>query len=628
MKQSLCIFLLLCLTLGMLCGCQPKPDDTLMPAPDGGTAFGGSLDDAGAYDGLFDGKSTDVTVSCVSGTAGCYRLDGNVLTFTEIAEDSVYALSGTLRGNIVIDTGDDCKFELELQGFSLVCDDGNPIDIRSGDKVSLVAKKSFKNYVYDKREAVADDDETRYAAAIHADVDLELCGKGELTVISEHNNGIHTKDDLDVKNLTLLVSCVDNALKGNDSVTVGSGTLTLIATQGDGIKTKNSDLSSKGKQRGDVTVNGGNVTIYAACDGIDAAHDILVDEQATQLTIYTYSYSSYSVGIDQSFGGDQPTSPGMGDMPGDMPDRGDPNGGAQPPVARFGRPDGGMGGGRPGGGGPGGMGGGMDGNPDKIDQSAKGLKAANEIVIRGGELLIYAYDDCLHADGGNALENGETSLGHITIDGGTLTLCSNDDAIHADTLLTVNGGSITVTKSYEGLEATQVVICGGDISVIASDDGINGTATSGTAIDISGGTLYVNCGGDGLDSNSRTAYQGIVFSGGKAVILSDSSADSAIDTEQGYTYTGGEILAIMSARGMTNELTHCRDFSAVATKKSLSLRNGDTLCVTLDTQCVVCVKLPTALSATVVYLGSAAADISADDNVSMNFNADGVCWLS
>ncbi len=618
MKRFLCIFLLLCLTLGMLCGCRPKPDDTQTPAPDGGTAFGGSLDDVGAYDGLFDGESTDVTVSCVSGTAGCYRLDGNVLTFTEIAEDSVYALSGTLRGSIVIDTGDDCKFELELQGFSLVCDDGNPIDIRSGDKVSLVAKKAFKNYVYDKREAVADD-KTRYAAAIHADVDLALCGKGELTVISEHNNGIHTKDDLDVKNLTLLVSCVDNALKGNDSVTVDSGTLTLIATQGDGIKTKNSDLSAKGKQRGDVTVNGGNITIYAACDGIDAAHDILVNEQATQLTIYTYSYSSYCVGIDQGFGGNQPTPPDMGD----------PNGAVQPPVARFGRPDGGMGGGRPGDGGPGGMGGGpggMDGNTDKIDQSAKGLKAANEIVIRGGDLLIYAYDDCLHADGGNALENGETSLGHITIDGGTLTLCSNDDAIHADTLLTVNGGSITVTKSYEGLEAAQVVICGGDISVIASDDGINGTVTSGTAIDISGGTLYVNCGGDGLDANSRTAYQGIVFSGGKAVILTDSAGNSAIDTEQGYTYTGGEILAIMPARGMTNELTHCRDFSAVATKKSLSLRSGDTLCVTLDTRRVVCVKLPTTLSATVVYLGSDTAVISADDNVSTNFNADGVCW--
>lgn len=618
MKRFLCIFLLLCLTLGMLCGCRPKPDDTQTPAPDGGTAFGGSLDDVGAYDGLFDGESTDVTVSCVSGTAGCYRLDGNVLTFTEIAEDSVYALSGTLRGSIVIDTGDDCKFELELQGFSLVCDDGNPIDIRSGDKVSLVAKKAFKNYVYDKREAVADD-ETRYAAAIHADVDLALCGKGELTVISEHNNGIHTKDDLDVKNLTLLVSCVDNALKGNDSVTVDSGTLTLIATQGDGIKTKNSDLSAKGKQRGDVTVNGGNITIYAACDGIDAAHDILVNEQATQLTIYTYSYSSYCVGIDQGFGGNQPTPPDMGD----------PNGAVQPPVARFGRPDGGMGGGRPGDGGPGGMGGGpggMDGNTDKIDQSAKGLKAANEIVIHGGDLLIYAYDDCLHADGGNALENGETSLGHITIDGGTLTLCSNDDAIHADTLLTVNGGSITVTESYEGLEAAQIVICGGDISVIASDDGINGTVTSGTAIDISGGTLYVNCGGDGLDANSRTAYQGIVFSGGKAVLLTDSAGNSAIDTEQGYTYTGGEILAIMPARGMTNELTHCRDFSAVATKKSLSLRSGDTLCVTLDTRRVVCVKLPTTLSATAVYLGSDTAVISADDNVSTNFNADGVCW--
>ena len=72
---------------------------------------------------------------------------------------------------------------------------------------------------------------------MYSECDLALQGKGTLKIRSVNNNGVHSKDDLEVKNLALQVECKDNALKGNDGVTVESGTLTLIATLGDGIKT-------------------------------------------------------------------------------------------------------------------------------------------------------------------------------------------------------------------------------------------------------------------------------------------------------------------------------------------------------------------------------------------------------
>ena len=55
-----------------------------------------------------------------------------------------------------------------------------------------------------------------------------------------------------VKNLTLLVACIDNSLKGNDGVEIEGGNTTLIASGGDCIKTSNSDISEKGNQRGSV----------------------------------------------------------------------------------------------------------------------------------------------------------------------------------------------------------------------------------------------------------------------------------------------------------------------------------------------------------------------------------------
>lgn len=621
----------------ILSGCRNQPSDPTVGLDGDDSAYGDSLEDMGAYDGYFDEKVTDITITCVSGTEGCYRLEGNVLTFTEVAEDSVYAVSGKLNGNIVIDIGDDHRFDLELQGLSLVSDSINPITINSGDQVSITAKAGSKNYIYDMRSAVDESDETVYADAIYSCVDLKICGKGSLFLISENNRGIHTKDDLKIKNLSLLVSCVDHALKGNDSVKISSGDLTLIATKGDGIKTKNSNISSKGNQKGTVTIDGGTVRIYAACDGIDSAYDVVVDGETTQLEIYTGKYSNYSQ--QESSPEDEPKTnqemppdmdhppEGMDSMPDNMGHTPDDMG---KPGNMGGRP-GGMGGGRPDdmGGGHGGMGGFgvMDGNTNKSETSMKGIKSGNAVTIIAGTIQIKSYDDAIHADGGQTLENGETSLGNVSVSGGMLTLYSNDDGIHADQCLRIVSGTIRVDYSYEGLEGNQVEISGGNISIVASDDGINGTATSDTAISISGGKIYVSCSGDGLDSNSRASYTGIVISGGSMVVMTNGSGDSAIDTEQGYTYSGGSVIAIMPSRGMTNELTHCKDFSSIATKTTLKLSAGDYLSV-VDGSTVATVEIFETMSAMVVYLGSNSAQLETKNTTSANLDGNGIWWRS
>ena len=261
---------------------------------DDNKSFGESLDSLGAYDGYFEGESSDIVVECVSGTQGAYKLEGTTLTFSTIGEDSVYSISGKLRGNIVVDIGEGHKLDLELCGLSLVCNSTNPIIVVSGDEVAIQAKKDTKNYIYDMRTAIDSTDETLYSGAIHSDVDLEIGGKGDLTVVSENNNGIHSKDDLQVKNLTLLVACMDNALKGNDSVEIEGGNTTLIASGGDCIKTSNSDISEKGNQRGSISIVGGTHNLYAACDGIDAAYNATIDDSTTVLNIYTDKYSNYS----------------------------------------------------------------------------------------------------------------------------------------------------------------------------------------------------------------------------------------------------------------------------------------------------------------------------------------------
>ena len=655
--------------------------------------FGEDLEAGGAYDGFFEGDSLDVEVECLSGTKNAYRLDGTTLTFTAVSEDTVYAISGTFNGSIVIDAGDSYRFDLELHGFSQVSASVNPITVKSGSEVTIKAKKDCENYIYDTRAAVDPANEELHAAAIYSLVDLEIGGKGMLTLVSEHNNGIHSKDDLQVKNLTLKVVCLDNALKGNDSVEITDGALTLIASAGDCIKTTNSDISEKGNQRGSVTVNGGAHTLYAACDGIDAAYNVDVMGEETQLNIYTDKYSnysqevtaqpksvyyiryssqkySYSVKFVNSESGAHewvnaeyhskvsggrttyyyysfPKKDGYDKLQlfvysSGMAQQQEETYSAASDVMTLSTaydtialsssgyswtnytttPSsvGGFGGGPSGG--PGGM---QDGNTDKGDHSTKGIKACNEILIQGGVISIKSYDDAIHANNDTALENGASPLGNVTVSGGTVTAYSNDDGLHAAGTLAIQGGTVSVVNAYEGLEGTYVRISGGQVSVNSKDDGINATTSTGTAIEIGGGQIYIYCTGDGIDSNSRSSYSGIVFSGGNTVVISNSSMNSAIDSEQGYAYTGGNVVAVMPRGGMSDEAKHCQSFNSVGKAVQLSLTSGGYLQAEIGSTTVT-VRMPVSLSAVVVVLGDSAANVKSVSSFSGTPDENGVAW--
>lgn len=637
----------------------------------------------------FKESENKVEITCTEGTKNCYTITGSTLTFSNINADSVYTISGEFIGNIVIDVGESYKFELEMQNLRLSSDSTSPVTVLSGDKVTLSAKKDTDNYINDMRPAVDENDETQYSAAIYALCDLDIQGKGGLTVVSENNNGIHTKDDLEVQNLTLSVTCEDNALKGNDSVTVNSGNITLISKKGDAIKTTNTSVSEKGNQKGTVEILGGTLNLYAACDGIDAAYDVVIDNIETVLNIYTDSFSQYSEEVSKdvsdtdtyyirftsknynysvkyynsdtdfewvnatystSVKGGRSTyyyysfpKKSYNQVKVFVYSTSQPQGQENDylvatdymvwnnaydtfalqqrgnslsyswthftTTSSSGGPGGPGGMGAPGG--PGGMGGGMnDGNSDKLEYSAKGLKAGNCITINAGTVYIKSYDDAIHANADTALENGANPLGNVTVSGGNITLYTNDDGIHADGILLITSGNLKVENAYEGLEGTFVKINGGDVSVTSSDDGVNATTRNGQAIVISGGSLYVYARGDGLDSNSTSSYEGIVFSGGTTVVISTSSGNSAIDSERGYKYTGGSVLAIMPSGGMSSESTNCQNFSSIATKTNLSLKSGQVVNVTVDSKNVMTATIPVSISGMAVYLGSNQAKMS------------------
>ncbi|WP_419959589.1 carbohydrate-binding domain-containing protein [Psychrobacillus sp. BM2] len=188
--------------------------------------------------------------------------------------------------------------------------------------------------------------------------------------------------------------------------------------------------------------------------------------------------------------------------------------------------------------------------------SQKGIKAGTKLNIVGGKFTIDTAEDALHSNG------------DLTIQGGEETLSTGDDGIHADGNVFIAGGDITILKSLEGIEGTNIEISDGTIHLKAADDGVNvnggsdmnemfgafnqtSTTTGAEEIEqadatiedgqltISGGYLYVDADGDGLDSNTN-----IMMTGGTAIVYGPTeSMNGTLDYDGTFIIEGGTLIA-------------------------------------------------------------------------------------
>ena len=235
-----------------------------------------------------------------------------------------------------------------------------------------------------------------------------------------------------------------------------------------------------------------------------------------------------------------------------------------------------------------------------MEQSSKGIKVGEidyeidsaeytvtdgnyYIIIDGGTFNINSDDDAIHTNSGN-----------VTVNGGIFTISTLDDGITSDGLTKVNGGAITINKSFEGIEGGFVVINGGTINLTCSDDGINASSDDNSTniyIKINGGTIEINAQGDGIDSNGTATIAG----GTVYVFGPTAGGNSALDSEGSVLISGGTVVAI--SKEAMDSIT-CNKPYVFATNVTLS--NGNT--VSIDG--VVSVTVPKAYSGATVIICS------------------------
>lgn len=182
-----------------------------------------------------------------------------------------------------------------------------------------------------------------------------------------------------------------------------------------------------------------------------------------------------------------------------------------------------------------------------IESSADALEANDAILIHDGTITMDTQKDGLHSE-----NEEDTTLGNIYIEGGTLTITAADDAITGNNLVQIDGGTINIKSAVEGIEANNIIVNEGQITLYATDDGINATpkVSSGASIIVNGGTINVSMASgdtDAFDSNGD-----IYINGGTINVEATSAfdADGTVELNGGtVTVNGEQITEITESRG-------------------------------------------------------------------------------
>ncbi|MBR2724997.1 MAG: carbohydrate-binding domain-containing protein [Ruminococcus sp.] len=551
MKKYLSIILVFSLVCCLLTGCG-KPSDnggtinnseTSVTKPSDTSSDPVDVDFSKADADMFterdckteydESKAVSIQLIGTSATSSSnsVKISGSTVTITE---EATYVISGTLTdGMIIINAEDTAKLQIVLNGVDITGKTSAALYILEADKVFVTLADGTENTLANGGTFTAID-ENNIDAAIFSKQDLTFNGSGSLTVTSPEAHGIACKDDLVFTGGTYTVNSASHGLDANDSVRISSSTKLTIDAGKDGIHCENTDDASLGF----IYISNGTMNIEAEGDGIAAGAYVQIENGTFDLLIGGGSENGSKEHSD-NFGGFMGGGHGGG-RPGEMRP-----GSSQSSTI----------------------------TTDESGTSMKGIKAANSLLISGGTFKIDSADDSVHSDVS------------VTINGGTFEIASGDDAIHAEETLTVTAGTSNITESYEGLEALNIDVKGGEFKIVASDDGLNaagGTDQSGTtggrdgmfggggkpggigghggmssnsngSIKVSGGNLYVKASGDGIDANGT-----LEISGGYTIVVGPTQGDTAtLDYDKSATITGGMFIGT-GAQGMAQTFSESK----------------------------------------------------------------------
>lgn len=262
----------------------------------------------------------------------------------------------------------------------------------------------------------------------------------------------------------------------------------------------------------------------------------------------------------------------------------------------------------------------------QINSAGKALLGKDKLVVSDADITAEAGDDALHSNG------------NVLLNGGTYMLAAGDDGIHADAGVVADHVSMIITESNEGIEGWQIYLIDSDITIDSEDDAVNATSDATDEMDFGGNfgsgdfgndefgnrdfdggglrggnkdgkmtvpgdfsesdgsgeqtdslteeteilltikntNLYINAGGDGIDSNGS-----VYMDGGLVVVYGPAnSGNGGLDYNNEFEMVSGTLL-VMDMSGMAMQPNIC-SLPGIDVTLSQNLTAGEAVCVTSE----------------------------------------------
>lgn len=481
-------------------------------------------------------------------------VEGSTVTITAAG---TYVVSGELTaGSLTVNAGDADKVQIVLSGASIRNEAGPALNIQQADKVFVTLAAGSQNALADGASYTLAEGEDEPNAALYSKADLTINGTGALTVEGNYRHGVNSKDDLVVTGGAITVTAKEDGLRGKDCVKVADGSFAITAG-GDGVKSSNDEEPT----RGFVSIDGGTFAVEAGDEGFQAATYLRLAGGDAQIKAADHALRS---DVEAAMtGGTYVVEAG---------------GKGMNPETKFT----------------------MDGGAFTVTGCEEGIEA-QQVIVNDGELNITASDDGINAavaerDSNDATTDATTDgAGDAEAAGqgfGAAGQNGNDDGQNGADGSGMPGGQGEMPEMPEGAQPGQMPEppegfdprigdapelpegveegqmpqrpegaegerperpdrpelpegvepgqmpdgeqrggfggAGGPVAANASEDCL---------IQINGGVVTINAGGDAVDSNGY-----VEVTGGELVGASSGAGDSALDYEYGATVTGGTVI--------------------------------------------------------------------------------------
>ena len=234
------------------------------------------------YDTSYD-ESTASKIE-LSGSSANVSGDGVTVSGSTvtITKSGTYVISGQSDGvQIKVEADKSADVHLVLKGATIT-NTNAAISATSAGHVYLTLAEGTTNSLSDS----SSNSDEKANAALFSKVDLTINGSGTLTVDGKKNNGIKANDTLHITGGTFNITSVGDAFNINDELNITGTTMTIDAKE-DGVKVDNDEDMTVGN----MYLANNTITVTAGDDGIHASGNLVIDSG-------TYTVKNSTEGIE------------------------------------------------------------------------------------------------------------------------------------------------------------------------------------------------------------------------------------------------------------------------------------------------------------------------------------------